>query len=155
MCTIENKRIVLADFRLQLKKEWIGNALCSYEYNTAREGFKNILKIDLDIVYPLNKANSSTHKCFEVEVKFIEDFSQAFNLVKDYLNAECWGTEIITVKTIFEFNYMSSKDNIIRLTLKEPNMVPYEIENLTNKKYLSLSDMNEDESIKYGYENLL
>lgn len=155
MCKIENKRIVLADFKLLFKNNWIGNALCSYEYNTDREGFNNLLKIDLDILYPLKQTNSSSHKCFETEVKFNKDSSQAFNLVKDYLNAECWGTEIIAVKTIFEFNYVSMIDNKIRLTLKEPNMFPYEIENLINGKILALSDMNEEELITYGYGNLL
>lgn len=155
MCTIENKRIVLADFKLQFKKEWIGNALCSYEYNTEREGFKNLLKIDLDILNPLKKAKTPTYKCFESEVYCSDNFSQAFELINDYLKKELWGIEINTVKTIFEFNYVSTINNKIRLTLKESNMVPYEIENLTNKKYLSLSDVNEEESIKYGYENLL
>lgn len=141
-------------FKLMFEKKWIGNAMCSYEYNTSREGFKDLLKIDLDIWYPFKKAKSPIYKCFESEVKCIENFSQSFDLINDYLKKTFLGTEIITVKTIFEFNYVNMKENKIKLTLMEPNMVPYEIVNLMNGKCLVLSDMNEEESINYAYENL-
>lgn len=144
MCTIENKRIVLADFRLQFKKEWIGNALCSYEYNTAREGFKNILKIDLNIVYPLNKANSSTHKCFEVEVKFIEDFSQAFNLVKDYLNAECWGTEIIN-KAFRDISVLIDSRGMNNSTINSINSVLNSVEANITRMSSTVQSMTDSE----------
>lgn len=155
MCKIENKRIVLVDFKLLFQEKWIGNALCSYEYNTEREGFQNLLKIDLNILNPLKNANTPTYKCFESEIYCTENFSQAFELINDYLKKELLGIEINAVKTIFEFNYVSTINNKIRLTLKQPNMFPYEIENRMNGKCLVLSDMNEEESIKYGYENLL
>jgi len=134
---------------------WIGNALCSYDYNTEREGFQNLLKIDLNILNPLKNAKTPTYKCFESEVYCSENYSQAFELINDYLKKELWGIEIITVKKIFEFNYVSTIDNKIRLTLKEPNLFPYEIENLLNGKCLVLSDMNEEESINYAYKNLM
>jgi hypothetical protein len=114
-----------------------------------------LLKIDLNILNPLKNAKTPTYKCFESEVYCSENYSQAFELINDYLKKELWGIEIITVKKIFEFNYVSTIDNKIRLTLKEPNLFPYEIENLLNGKCLVLSDMNEEESINYAYKNLM
>lgn len=155
MYTIENKKIILVVYKLIFKEKWIGNALCSYEYNTVREGFKNILKIDLDIAYPLKKANTSVYKNFEYEVDCIENSSQSFDLINRYLKTEYFGTEIVLVKTIFEFNFVSRVDNKIRLTLIGTQMTPYEITSIKNGKYLTLLDVNEEEAINYAYENII
>ncbi len=155
MCKIENKRIVLVDYKLMFQGNWIGNAFCSYEYDTSREGFKNLLKINLDILYPLSNASTPIHEPFESEIIFMEDISQSFELINACIKKKYFGTEIITVKTIFEFNYVGKIENKIRLTLIGPNMVPYEIENLKNRKYMTLSDMHEEEAINYACDNLI
>jgi len=154
MCKIENRRIVLVEFQLIFKEEWVGNAMCSYEYDTERVDFNNLLRIDLDISFPLKKINPTNYKWFESEIECFESPSQAFDLVNNYLKKEYFGTEIILVKTIFEFTYLSKKDNVIRLTLLGPNMAPYEMASQTNGRYMALSDMNEEQAIRLGYENL-
>jgi hypothetical protein len=155
MCKIENKKIVLVDYKLMFKKNWIGNAFCSYEYDTEREGFKNLLRIDLDILYPISKASTPIQESFEAEIKYSEDISQSFDLINAYLKKKYIGTEIITVKTIFEFNYVGKIDYKIRLTSIGPKMTPYEIASLKNGKHFALSDMNEKQAISCLYENLI
>lgn len=155
MCTIENKKIILVVYKLIFKEKWIGNAVCSYEYKTVREGFQNMLKIDLDITYPQKTANTPVYKNFEFEIECIENSSQSFDLINKYLKTMYLGTEIVLVETIFEFNFVRCIDNKIRLTLIGSNMTPYEISSQKNGKCLPLSDINEKESINYAYENFL
>lgn len=155
MCKIENKKIVLGVFKLMFNEKLIGNAVCSYEYDTIREGFRNLLKINLDILYPPKRAKTPIYKCIEDEVECIENLSQSLYLINNYLKVEYLGTQIITAETIFEFNYVSKIDDKIRLTLNESTKATYEIANLKNGKYLTLSDITEKEAINHAYKNLI
>lgn len=155
MCAIENKKIILAVFKLMFKEIWIGNAICSYEYETVREDFKNMLKIELNTTNPLKKTKNPIYKTIECEIECFIDSSQALNLIQGYLNVFLLGAKVTLDRIIYDFNFTTHKDYQIRMTLNGPNMIPYEITNLKDGKYLILSEMTDEEAISYAYENIL
>jgi len=156
MSNLENWKILLVVYKLEFKEKWIGNVYCTYDYDTSRDGFKNLLKIDLDIAYPITKSKKVDYENFKFEITCFENSSQSFDVINKYIKSEYLGTQIFEVKSIFEFNFEEKKDNKIKLTSISTgsNMVQYEIESLKNGKFLMLSTVDKEEAIICAYENL-
>ena len=156
MSNVENWKIVLVVYKLEFNEKWIGNVYCIYDYDTSRDGFKNLLKIELDITYPIAKSKKVHFKNFELEVICFENSSQSLDVINKYIKSKYLGTQITEVKSIFEFNFEDKKDNKIKLTsiCTGSKMIQYEIESLKSGKFLMLSAEDKEEAIICAYENL-
>ncbi len=156
MTNVENWKIVLVVYKLVFKEKWIGNVYCTYDYDTSRDGFKNLLKIDIDIKYPITKSEEVDYKNFECEIICFENSSQSFDIINKYIKSKYLGTQIIEIKSIFEFNFEEKKDNKIKLTsiITDSKMIQYEIESLKSGKFLMLSAEDKEEAIIWANENL-
>jgi hypothetical protein len=154
MHQIENRKITIAIFRLMSKDEWIGNVICSYDYNSIREGFTNHLNIVIDINNIFVKPKTMISETISKEIFCSENSSQAQKEIEFFLKGKFIGVDIILTKTSYEFNFVEKKDEKIRLTLNEPNEIPYEIINLSTGKYMILNDINSEDAINNAFVNI-
>jgi hypothetical protein len=155
MHQIENRKITVAIFRLMFKDEWIGNVICSYYYNSIREGFTNHLDIVIDIKNVFVKPQTMISETISKEIVCSDNSSQALKEIEFFLKGKFIGVDILLTKTSYEFNFVERKDEKIRLTLNEPNEIPYEIINLTTGKFMTLNDINAEDAINNAFENIL
>lgn len=154
MYIVSDKKIILVIFKFRFKQALIGNAVCTYEYDTIRDDFDNLLKIKLNFkrYEPLIKIAYS--KEIEDKIKFTENSSQALNIIKSYIYPKYHGISIETDRTSYEFSFLNKQNKRIRMTKIETPVIEYEITNIETGKSYVLTSVNEDEIIDVAFDNL-
>lgn len=154
MYSISNRKITLAVFKFRLKGIIIGEANCSYEYNTIREDFANLLSIDMNIGKNPPLVKDIYTKKIEAEIIIIDDSSQALEMIKSEIYPKFLGVEIELFKTTFEFEFPQKNNSKIRLTKFESTDLEYEITNIETGKFYVLNRGSEADIIDFASTNL-
>lgn len=153
MCEIISRRITLVVFRFSFNKAIVGQATCSYEYNSIREDFDNLLSIDIAIGKIPPTDNKLYEKKLEGSIMNSDDSSQALSLIKKDIFPKFEGINIETSRTEFELELQKEQSIKTRLVKFENPILEYEITNIeTGKTYVITSD-NEAEVIEIAYQN--
>ncbi|MEA4935094.1 hypothetical protein SDC9_145208 [bioreactor metagenome] len=154
MCSISDRKISLAVFKFRLNGIIAGEAICSYDYNTIRDDFDNLLSIDMYIGKNPPLVMELYTKKIEAEIIINDDYSQAKGMIKSEIYPMFRGVDIELFKTTFEFKFSQKDNSKIKLTKIERSDLEYEITNIETGKSYVLTRDTEAEVIDFAYSNL-
>ena len=154
MCTVSNRKITLVVFKLKLNDVMVGEAICSYDYNTCRDDIDTLLSIEMYISMNPPLVKELYIKNIEEKIINFDNSSQALDIIKAEIYPMFVGITIETFKTSFEFEFAKKQDKKIKLTKIESPNLEYEITNIETGKFYTLKWNSEEEVIDFAYNNL-
>jgi hypothetical protein len=154
MCSISDRKISLAVYKFRLNGIVVGEAICSYDYDTIRDDFDNLLSIDIYIGKNPPLIKELYTKKIEAEIIIDSNSSQAMEMIKSEIYPMFVGVVIEIFKTTFEFEFPKKNNSKIRLTKIESTDLEYEVTNIETGKSYTLNRRNEEEVVDFAYENL-